>query len=193
MSDLHKTMHEDLSFFWPSLFGLVMTFLATMGLFLIVSAIFLSFMPSLVERLRQRAIGNPGMSELSGFLGLAFLAGLVPASILTLIGLPLVPIVLLAIFALWLLGYLLGTYAVSTRVWMAFSNDDQLDASIARKLMVLAAGLVILAARNFIPIVGWLINLAIMFLGFGAIALLIVERILNRSESTTSPEAEPIA
>ena len=191
MRDLRKNIPEDMSFFWPSLFGLVMTFLATMGLFLIVSALCLSFMPSLTERLRRRAIESPGMAEISGFLGLALIVGLVPASALTLVGLPLVPIVLLAIFTLWLLGYLLGTYAVSTRVWLAFSGDNQLDASMARNLMVLAAGLVALAVLNFIPIVGWLINLAIMFLGLGSIALLILERLLIRSESTSSPEGEP--
>lgn len=193
MRDLRQTIPEDISFFWPSLLGLVMTFLATMGLFLIVSAVCLSFMPSLVERLRRRAIEKPGMAELSGFLGLAFVIGLVPASILTLVGLPLVPIVLLAIFALWLLGYLLGTYAVSTRVWTAFSNDDQLATSMARNLIVLAAGLVALAVLNFIPIVGWLINLAVMFLGLGSITLLTLERLLIRSQDTTSPEAEPTA
>lgn len=191
MRDLRKTMHEDISFFWPSLFGLMMTFLATMGFFLIVSAVCLSFMPSLVERLRRRAVGNPGMAELSGFLGLAFVVGLVPASALTLVGLPLIPIVLLAIFALWLLGYLLGTYAVSTRVWMAFSSDTQLDGSMAKKLMVLAAGLVTLAILNFIPVAGWLINLAVMLLGLGSITLLTLERIQIWNKNTPVLETKP--
>lgn len=58
--------------------------------------------------------------------------------------------------------------------------------------MLLAAGLVALAVLNFIPIVGWLINLVVMLLGLGSITLLILERLLIRSENTTSPEAEPI-
>ena len=193
MRDLRETMPEDISFFWPSFFGLVLTFLATLGFFLIVSAVCLAFMPSLVDRLRQRAVANPGMAELSGFLGLAFVAGLVPVSALTLVGLPLIPIVLLAIFALWLLGYLLGTYAVSTRVWMAFSSDTQLDGSMAIKLMVLTAGLVALAILNFIPVVGWLINLAVMFLGLGSITLLTLERIQVRNKATPARQAAPTA
>jgi hypothetical protein len=178
LNDLRKTMDKDIPSFWPSFFGVVVTFLVTLGFLLIVAAVCLSFLPVTVEKLRARAVETPGLAELFGFFGLALMAGLVPASALTLVGLPLIPIVLLAIFVLWLLGYLLGAYAVSTRIWMAFSKNVYLDQSMPRKVIVLAAGLVALAVLNFIPIIGWLINLAVVFLGLGSIALLLMERAL---------------
>jgi hypothetical protein len=53
--------------------------------------------------------------------------------------------------------------------------------------------LVALAILNFIPVVGWLINLAVMFLGLGSITLLTLERIQVRNKATPAREAAPAA
>jgi hypothetical protein len=62
-------------------------------------------------------------------------------------------------------------YAILTRVWTAFSGSPRFSATLASKLLALAIGLVTFAALNFIPVAGWLANLAVMFFGLGAITL----------------------
>ena len=52
---------------------------------------------------------------------------------------------------------------------------------------MLAAGLVAFAILNFIPFLGWLINLAVVLLGLGAIAALIAGRLLGGSVDGEAP------
>lgn len=171
LGEIKETVDEAVPSFWPSFFGMIFAFLVTLGFFIIIAAVGLSFLPDTVERLRARAADRPGITILSGYLGFALITGLVPASALTIVGLPFIPIVVLSIVVLWLLGYLIGAYAISTRVWKAFAAGRDREEPLARKLVILGVGLVALAVVNFIPILGWLINLAVVYLGIGSIAL----------------------
>ncbi|MDH3741790.1 MAG: hypothetical protein OER56_09345 [Hyphomicrobiales bacterium] len=191
LADIKETVDEAVPSFWPSFFGMIFAFLVTLGFFLIVAAVALSFGPGTVERLRARAVERPGITVLSGYFGFALITGLVPASALTLVGLPFIPIVVLLIVVLWLLGYLLGAYAISTRVWLAFAGERDLDQSMSKRLLILATGLVALAILNFILILGWLINLVVVYLGIGSIALLTFARIWPMAGNTLLPQTGP--
>ena len=122
-----------------------------------------------------------------GILGLAMLLGLLPLCVVTLIGLPFIPIVLLAVMALWIGGYLLGVMGLSMRAYEAFRP---LPAGLAPKLLLIAVGLIIVALLNFVPIIGWLLNLAIMFLGLGGILSFAGRSVLPRP-STSGKSDEP--
>ena len=56
-----------------------------------------------------------------------------------------------------------------------------------KHLAILALGLVLFALLNFIPVIGWLVNLLAVFLGLGALvqrgAILISDRAQKPSES----------
>ncbi|NNE22850.1 MAG: hypothetical protein HKN11_09590 [Rhizobiales bacterium] len=177
LGEIKETMDAAVPSFWPSFFGMIFAFVITLGFFVVIAAVALSFLPDTVERLRVRAAERPGIAVLSGYLGFALITGLVPASALTLVGLPFIPVVLLSIVVLWLFGYLLGAYALSTRVWTAFAGRQDRQDPLAWKLLILVAGLAALAIVNFIPILGWLINLAVVYLGIGSIALLTFARV----------------
>lgn len=169
--------------FWPSFFGIVGAFILALAFLMAVAAVFLAFLPETVDRLRGRVIQKPGTALLSGFLGLSMLIGLVPVSGMTLVGIPFIPIVLLILFAAWTLGYLLGVYAVSYRVYEAFRTEPD---SLGMKLLTVAAGLIVFAVLNFIPFAGWLINLAVVLLGLGSMTLFIADRLSGYATGTGS-------
>lgn len=167
--------------FWPSFLSVVSAFVVTLVFLLVVAAVLIGFAPSTVERCRAAALARPGRSLLAGFLVLAMLIGLVPVSAVTIIGIPLIPVVILAIVAAWILAYLLGAYAIALRLATALFAPVRGN---AERIAALAAGLVVLAILNFIPVLGWLINLAIMLYGLGAIAIAAMQPARDRTGET---------
>ncbi len=165
------------TFVSSALFGTLVTLLFLLA----VAALLFAFAPLRTERLRGYAARHPWHAVMMGFLGLATVVGLVPVGLLTLVGIPLVPIALLGIFLFWTIGYVLGVYVVACRIWGA---DEPSTRSVASRLGVLALGIVAFAALNFVPFVGWLINLALMLLGLGAMSTAIAVRLVTRPDAS---------
>ncbi|WP_421858902.1 hypothetical protein [Oricola sp.] len=189
--DLHGQFGDGWSV-WPSFFVILFGFVLTIAFLVMIAAVLLAVIPASADRARQQASEGAGASMLAGFFGLAMLVGLVPVSAMTLIGIPLIPVALLLVAAVWIAGYLLGVYAVSLRVAGAFggSPDNRLS-----ELAVLAAGLVAFAILNFVPFIGWLINFAVVLLGLGAIAILTTTSLFegNAGRRSAGRQAEPVA
>lgn len=178
---VQDTMGRSMPHFWPSFLGLFFGFVVTILFLIVTAAVLLSLVPQRVEQLRRDAIAAPFRSIGLGVLGLATLVGLVPVSAMTLVGIPLIPVILLAIVALWIVGYLLGVYALAWRIAVALRP---LEPTLAVRLAVIAVGLVVAATLNFIPFLGWLINLLLIFLGLGAIAAWLFRRLAGRGPAS---------
>lgn len=159
-------VRESTPWFWRGVFGLFSVFLVSLGFLLACAAILFAVAPVRMERLKNDALASPVRIITLGALGLSAMIGLVPVSAMTLIGIPLIPIAILAIIALWVAGYVVGIHSVAARTFAAFGDEPQ---STLGRVAMFAVALIIIAALNFIPVVGWLINLAIMFLGLGTI------------------------
>ncbi|MDP3896168.1 MAG: hypothetical protein Q8Q62_05795 [Mesorhizobium sp.] len=190
VDSVQDTMGRSMPHFWPSFLGLFFGFVVTILFLVVTAAVLLSLAPRRVEELRSAAIAAPFRSIGLGVLGLATLVGLIPVSAMTLIGIPLIPVVLLAIVALWIVGYLLGVYALAWRIAVGLR---QLEPTLAVRLAVIAVGLAVAATLNFIPFIGWLINLTLIFLGLGTIAAWIFrwlagERAADGSSGIVRPE-----
>ena len=149
---------------WMSMFS---AFLISAIFLLVLAAIFLTFAPTKVEKLRMRVTGQPLQSFLLGIVGLSALFGMVPVTAFTIIGLPFAPFALLLILVAWTLGYLLAAYAIARRVLVAF--DGPTDPSLAIKLATSAIAIVVVAILNFVPYLGWVVNYTLVLLGIGAI------------------------
>lgn len=174
----------------PSFISVFSGLLITLLLMIVVGAIFLTFIPKQVERVRAPIAASPGRTFLVGIIGLAMLFGLVPITALTIIGLPLVPIIILAIILAWSLGYLLGIYAVAIKTLDSFGS--QADPSNLVRLLALAAAIVVITALNFIPFVGWVINYTIVLLGLGGITTVLFNRILGNPGLARDVDMKPI-
>ena len=165
---VRETSERSLPAFWPSYLGVISGFMLLIGFLIAVGAVMLAFTPERMERLKDEALHSPIKIMALGVLGLSMAIGLVPVSGMTLVGIPLIPVAILITFALWIVGYVIGAYSVGVRVIAGFKVGPT---SAANKLLVLAVGVVVLSLLNFIPIIGWLINLAVLFLGLGAIIM----------------------
>jgi cytoskeletal protein CcmA (bactofilin family) len=159
-------------------FGIVAGFLVNLGLFILIGAIFLSLAPGMIRSLRREADARPGMVMLTGAIGLSILFGIVPVALLSIVGLPVIPILLLLILAAWALGYILGAYVVALRVMRGLGGSE--TPTMVMRLLALAIGVTIAALLNFIPVIGWMANFALVLLGVGAITIGLFYRMFDR-------------
>lgn len=181
--ELRDTVEDSVPDFWPESLGRRLTgLLALLAFLLIVSAVFLAFAPNVVERLRHRATEHAWRSIFYGFIGLSTLFGVIPVSAITLVGIPLIPVGIVALIVIWALGYLLGVYVIAARIWRSLDVSPQ---AIFTNLLILASGLIAMVVVNFIPFFGWVANLAVLFFGVGAMTFAVMERLVRRHEATS--------
>lgn len=165
-------------------------FLINLGLFIVIGAVFLSLTPGTIRRLRRRADDRPGMVMLTGAIGLSILFGGIPVGVLSIVGLPLVPILLLLIIAVWTLGYILGAYVFAMRVLRGLGSAE--SPSIAMRLLALAVGITFAALLNFIPIIGWMANFVLVLLGVGAITTALFDSLIAGLEPELDQSLAPL-
>lgn len=176
---------DDESTWLAALFGWLVFLLFLIG----VGALALALAPGRVEDLRDHALSRPWQTLFIGIAGLAILIGLIPITAMTLLGIPLVPFVVAALALLWILGYVLGAYSAAWRVKVAFGNPPD---TLTARISVLAAGLAALSLINFVPFVGWIANLAAVFLGLGSITAAVLGKMMpsHTLSAQTSEQAQ---
>ncbi len=117
----------------------------------------------------------------AGFLALSALLGSVVVAAVTVIGLPLVPLILVAIPLLLLAGYLTSAFTLGGAVIARVRGGQP-----ASRLVALAAtllGLVILALLGAVPFLGWLVGLVATIAGLGGLALNLFGRPLPKTSA----------
>lgn len=140
----------------------------TLAFLLAIGAAALALAPERTEALRDRIAQHPWIALFSGIIGLSAVFGLIPVAAITVIGLPLVPFVVLALILLWTLGYLMGVYAIAMAL-LTRAGSGRETPGMGKRLLALALGLLTASLLNFVPFLGWMVNLVIGFLGVGAI------------------------
>jgi hypothetical protein len=145
-------------------FSLLASFLMLIGT-LALGAMVVALIPDHTEKIAMFIAREPWQSIGWGFL-LALLV--IPAIILlavTIIGIPLIPI--LAIFAAvaYIYGYIAASLLIGKRI---FEVSKAVGASLIVETLV---GLLVVGLLRFIPFVGGLIGLVIGLLGFGAVMI----------------------
>jgi hypothetical protein len=141
-------------------------FLVTLAFLVTIGAIALATMPRTVSSMRRLAHGLPGTTILLGLIGLSAVFGLVPVSAISIVGIPLVPIAILLALLAWTLGYVLGAYVLAMAAARAFGMGDA--PAMWARLGVLALAVTVAALLNFVPFLGWILNMGLVFLGVGA-------------------------
>lgn len=164
----------------PTMASMLFGFLITLLFFIVLGAVALGFFPKRLEAMRASISDAFGQTALLGVIGLSLLFGAVPVVALTIVGLPLVPILLLLIVATWTLSYALGAYAIATRLWFGLGGDADLGMLV--RLIIFALAIIAIALLNFIPFVGWVVNYTLVLLGLGAITRLVFEAMVGSPE-----------
>lgn len=157
-------------------------FLIVLGFLLATGGAFLALMPERVAAMRRLALDRPGVTLLVGAIGLSVLIGLIPVSALSVVGLPLLPLAILLLVVGWMLGYLLGAYVVAMGIGRALGLGDL--PGIGIRLAVLAGAIVVATLLNFIPILGWILNVLLVFLGLGAMTVGVLRALMPTVDAT---------
>lgn len=195
----HRGMMRDAGEMWrdweypvlPTFMSLLGGFIVTLGFFFVLGAILLSLMPRKVGRLEHIIAERPGMALLSGGIGLSILFGLVPISVLTIVGIPFVPIVLLATVAVWTLGYILGAYALAMRALRGTGAPE--NPTIWIRLLALLVGVTLIALLNFIPFLGWMANFALVLIGVGAMTIALFNQMIGTTDPVLDADMQPVS
>jgi cytoskeletal protein CcmA (bactofilin family) len=163
-----RTAEQAVKGVWPAVWG---TALWSLFLF-IVAAVLIALLPRTAQALKAAADNRPMRLLGVGFLTFAATLGLVPVTAMTLIGIFLLPVVLVLVAVAWSLAYLAGVYLIGLRVARSFVTID----TKGKELGILAISLVAVAVVGMIPVIGWLLTLAVAIAGFGAAGLAIFAR-----------------
>lgn len=127
-----------------------------------------------VSRRTSRVLAaRPWFGMLAGFLVLAATPGLIIALCLTLIGIPLALILLLAYLALLLASYVIGALFLGDRV-LAFLRPAG-EAGNGWRMAALLLVLVVLALVGDVPLFGGAAHFAVLLLGLGGLLLVLWE------------------
>lgn len=178
----------------PSTLALVWTFLVTLGFLVLLGGALLALAPQRCEALRLAGTRRPALMILLGVLGLATLLGLIPVAAMTVIGLPFLPIVVLAILVIWTLGYVFGAYVVALRLYQAFGGHE--DVGLAARIALLGGAVLVFALLNFVPFMGWIVNFLLVLFGIGALSTGVLRALVARLPQelgTGQPPPPPIA
>ncbi|MCV2868405.1 hypothetical protein OEW28_07165 [Defluviimonas sp. WL0002] len=167
----------------PAFLSVFAGFVVMIAFLIGLAAVCLSAFPRQVDRLRQLADGRPALTLLAGIAGLSMLFGLAPVGALTVVGIPLVPVVMLAIVVVGTLGYALGVHILAMRLGPLFRVDP--EEGLWHKLGLFAATLLIACLLNLVPVIGWLINYALVLLGAGALTRALFGGPLGGAGATT--------
>ncbi len=161
-------------FWWPGkLIWVFLTFLASLA----VGYLYLNLAPRFNEEVRWYLSNHSLGAFAFGVLGqfLVFPGALL--LLLTLVGIPLIPIYLVVVFSLMILGYLSVAFCIGTSV---------LKGPSASSTKALASGLLILAIVKLLPFVGAAIAYLALVVGFGAVLRKAYSRIAERGSRTPS-------
>lgn len=178
----------------PSTLALISAFLVTVGFLVLLGGALLALAPRRCVALRLMATQRPALMVLLGVLGLATLLGLVPVTAMAVIGLPFVPIVLLAILVIWTLGYIFAAYVVALRLYRALGGRE--EPGLAGQIVLLGSAVLVFSLLNFVPVLGWMVNFLLVLFGIGALSTGILRTLVARlpqESGAGQPPPPPVA
>lgn len=146
------------------------------------AAALLFVFPRFTDGMGERTIDSPGRTAGAGLLALIGIPILLVVIAITIVG---IPISIMGIFAYALLvwiAYVLGRYVVGA--WALSYTDFE------GRWLALLIGFVAIAVLSYVPLVGWVFELAALLLGLGAIVLGVRALYRARGEPEAPVEAE---
>ena len=174
----------------PTFMSMLSGFLISLLFFVALGAICLGFFPKRTEAMRRRVSQAPGRAIVLGIIGLSMLFGMVPITAITIVGLPVVPIAILAIVVAWVFGYALGAYSVAMRIWLGLGGRE--DIGNMGRLLVFAGAISFIALLNFIPFVGWVANYTLVLIGVGGLANAIFAYFIDDPDGAFDVDVETV-
>ena len=156
----------------PTLGEVVAGFLLGVAGVTLLATLAAALIPETVAALRARILARPFAALWHGFLTQSLLIGGALVIALTLIGLLVTPIAILAAVLGGMAGYVIGAYALGVGLLNAAGRPE--PGTLGQRALASLTGAAVAALLGLIPFVGWLFVLALALTGLGAISARIV-------------------
>lgn len=134
--------------------------------FLVLAAVLAAVVPRRLALAHERIVERPWLNLLLGVIAASALCGSILVLALSIIGLPLVPIVLVLTPFVFAVGYLTAAFAVG-RLSLGLARVRPIEGWLGA-FTAMATGVVLLAVVRLIPILGWLVLVFAVIVGLGA-------------------------
>jgi hypothetical protein len=142
-----------------------------------LAAAAIAIAPAQVAAWREKALSHPGSSLVSGFLLVSTIAGAGLVLALTVIGIPLLPAAFVLAGLVGYAGYVMGAYILGVAIWLRLGNE--MPGDVLRKAGLATLGAFVAGIVALIPLLGWLVVLALALTGAGAIVTVLREHRAN--------------
>lgn len=141
-------------------------FLVGVVVFLVLAAILAAVVPRRLVEAHERIVERPWLNLLLGVIATSALCGSILVLALSIVGLPLIPIVLVLTPFVFALGYLTAAFAVG-RLSLGLARVRPIEGWLGA-ITAMATGVVLLAVLRLIPVLGWLVLVFAVMVGLGA-------------------------
>lgn len=149
----------------------------------ILGVLLLLVMPVFSQSVASRVTDSPLRSGGTGLLALVAVPIALTLLLLTIVGIPLSILGFFLYLTLLWVGAIYGRLAVGMWLLSQFGRAEPWTGLIV--------GLVVVAALSFVPVVGGLVELAVVLLGLGALSLSLYDRYRGRRGPTVESEVGP--
>ncbi len=157
-------------------------FIPVIGL-IALALLFVVLIPKELNTVTSNIKNEPIIMFLYGLLGVVLIVPLTVMLAISIIGIALIPIEILAIFLALLIGYIAVAILIGKKILIALNNEDP---SVIFSALL---GIVLLWLIGLIPFVGFLVKLIAWIVGFGAVIIAVARR--NRKKEIVI-EPEPV-
>ncbi len=144
-------------------------FIPVIGL-IALALLFAVIIPNELNTVTNNVKNEPIIMFLYGLLGIVLIVPLTVMLAISIIGIALIPIEILAIFLGLLIGFIAVAILIGKKILLALKNDDP---SVVLSALL---GIVLLWLIGLIPVFGVLVKIIAVIVGFGAVIIAVARR-----------------
>lgn len=141
-------------------------FLGGVVLFVLLAALFAAVAPGPLTRAHDQAVRRPWLNLLLGIIATSAIFGSILVLVLSIVGIPLAPLVVVLAPLVLAAGYLTAAFTVG-RLSLDLARVRRLEGRLG-VFVAMVTGVILLAVLRLIPIFGWLVLVAAVVVGLGA-------------------------
>ena len=149
-------------------------FLASVAVLALLAWLAAVIAPVGVEVMRDRVSLRPFRTLGLGFVALSALVGAAVVIALTIIGLVVAPVVLLAAMLLGFAGWVVAVYMIGSALWEAMRRGE--PDTLGERALAALLGAAVASVIFLVPFLGWLLMLCAVLVGMGALTSVALSR-----------------
>lgn len=140
----------------------IISTIAMLTLLVVLAALFPKQTDNILNKVEDEWLKSFGF----GVLGLILIVPIIVGLIISLLGIPLIPIFILLVAAAYIMGFVAVAGCIGKRIFKAFKNKK-----VKPLPLEVLLGAVVVILISWVPFIGWLIKLLIVLTGFGGVIL----------------------